>query len=51
MTWPAYLILALVTLVIKSVAEWRHEAEMKAAADLPPERPQAIAGGAVAAAR
>src|SRR5215203_3567516 len=33
-------LLALVTLVIKSVAEWRHEAEMKAAADLPPERPQ-----------
>jgi len=32
-------ILALVTLAIKSVAEWRHEAEMKAAADLPPERP------------
>ncbi len=39
-------ILALVTLAIKSVAEWRHEAEMKAAADLPPERPQAIAGAA-----
>ncbi|MES2412886.1 MAG: sulfate ABC transporter permease subunit CysW [Pseudomonadota bacterium] len=34
-------ILALVTLVIKSVAEWRHEAEMKAAADLPPEAPRA----------
>ena len=33
-------ILALVTLAIKSMAEWRHEAEMKAAADLPPERPQ-----------
>ena len=33
-------ILALVTLAIKSVAEWRHEAEMKAAAELPPERPQ-----------
>ena len=32
-------ILALVTLAIKSVAEWRHEAEMKAAATLPPERP------------
>ncbi len=32
-------ILALVTLVIKSVAEWRHEADMKAAAALPPERP------------
>jgi sulfate transport system permease protein len=36
-------ILALVTLAIKSVAEWRHEAEMKAAANLPPERPQALA--------
>ena len=34
-------ILALVTLVIKSVAEWRHAAEMKAAAALPPERPTA----------
>ncbi|MES2943585.1 MAG: sulfate ABC transporter permease subunit CysW [Pseudomonadota bacterium] len=34
-------ILALVTLVIKSVAEWRHEQDMKAAADLPPERPMA----------
>ncbi|MDP3708476.1 MAG: sulfate ABC transporter permease subunit CysW [Polaromonas sp.] len=33
-------ILALVTLAIKSVAEWRQEAEMKAAAALPPERPQ-----------
>ena len=32
-------ILALVTLVIKSVAEWRHAADMKAAAELPPERP------------
>ncbi len=35
-------ILALVTLVIKSVAEWRHEAEMKAAANLPPERPRPV---------
>ena len=34
-------ILALVTLVIKSVAEWRHELELKAAADLPPEQPRA----------
>src|SRR5207247_6475583 len=42
-------ILALVTLAIKSMAEWRHEAEMKAAADLPPERPQPRA--AVAASR
>jgi sulfate transport system permease protein len=32
-------ILALVTLAIKSVAEWRHEAELKAIAELPPERP------------
>ncbi|MEO6017417.1 MAG: sulfate ABC transporter permease subunit CysW, partial [Polaromonas sp.] len=32
-------ILALLTLVIKSVAGWRHEAEVKAAAQLPPERP------------
>ena len=31
-------LLALVTLVIKSVAEWRHEREVKAVADLPPER-------------
>jgi len=36
-------LLALVTLAIKSVAEWRHEAEMKAIAELPPERPQALA--------
>ena len=34
-------LLALVTLAIKSVAEWRHEREMKAAAEMPPERPQA----------
>ena len=34
-------LLALVTLVIKSVAEWKHEREMKAAAELPPERPVA----------
>jgi sulfate transport system permease protein len=33
-------ILALVTLVIKSVIEWRHEREMKAIAELPRERPQ-----------
>ncbi len=32
-------LLALVTLVIKSVVEWRHERELKATADLPPERP------------
>ena len=42
-------ILALVTLVIKSFAEWRHEAEMKAAADLPPEKPPADATAPVAA--
>ena len=34
-------LLALVTLVIKSVAEWRAEQESKALADLPPERPTA----------
>ncbi len=33
-------ILALVTLVIKSVSEWRIERELKAAAELPPERPR-----------
>jgi sulfate transport system permease protein len=32
-------LLALVTLVIKSVIEWLHEQELKAAADVPPERP------------
>ncbi|MBT0570210.1 sulfate ABC transporter permease subunit CysW [Curvibacter sp. CHRR-16] len=32
-------LLALVTLVIKSVAEWRFEREKQAAANLPPERP------------
>jgi len=30
-------LLALVTLVIKSVAEWQHEREMRAAAEMPPE--------------
>ncbi|MDP1565359.1 MAG: sulfate ABC transporter permease subunit CysW [Polaromonas sp.] len=34
-------LLALVTLLIKSVAEWRAEQEEKAAAALPPERPPA----------
>jgi len=34
-------LLALVTLVIKSMVEWRHERKMKALAELPPERPQA----------
>ena len=32
-------LLAVVTLIIKSVIEWRHEREMKALAELPPERP------------
>jgi sulfate/thiosulfate transport system permease protein len=32
-------LLALVTLVIKSVAEWRQESEMKALANSPPEQP------------
>ena len=36
-------ILALVTLLIKSVAEWRHELEIKAAAGLPPEQPRSAA--------
>jgi sulfate transport system permease protein len=36
-------LLALVTLVIKSVVEWRHERERQASADLPPERPQSEA--------
>ena len=36
-------LLALVTLVIKSVIEWRHEQVTKAAADTPPERPNASA--------
>jgi sulfate/thiosulfate transport system permease protein len=44
-------ILALVTLAIKSVAGWRHEAEMKAAAQLPPERPPSAAGLALATVR
>jgi sulfate/thiosulfate transport system permease protein len=37
-------LLALVTLVIKSVAEWQHEREMKAANELPPERPVGLEG-------
>ncbi len=32
-------LLALVTLAIKSVIEWRHEQDMKASANTPPERP------------
>ena len=35
-------ILALVTLAIKSFAEWKQEAELKAAAQLPPERPRPL---------
>jgi len=34
-------LLALVTLVIKSVVAWRHERDWRASADLPPENPQA----------
>jgi sulfate transport system permease protein len=34
-------LLALVTLVLKSVVEWRHAREMQATADLPPENPHA----------
>ncbi len=34
-------LLALVTLIIKSVVQWRHEREMNAAAQIAPERPQA----------
>jgi sulfate transport system permease protein len=34
-------LLALVTLVIKSVAEWRHEREMKTIGDLSPENTKA----------
>jgi sulfate transport system permease protein len=34
-------LLAVVTLAIKSTVEWRHARELKAAADLPPERPHA----------
>jgi sulfate transport system permease protein len=32
-------LLALVTLAIKSVVEWRHARELKATADLPQEMP------------
>ena len=34
-------LLALVTLAIKSTVEWRHARELKATADLPPEKPHA----------
>jgi sulfate transport system permease protein len=33
-------LLALVTLVIKTLVEWRHEAEMRTLADMPPEAPR-----------
>ena len=36
-------LLALVTLAIKSVVEWRHEREMNAAAEVAPERPASAA--------
>ncbi|HET8748464.1 MAG TPA: sulfate ABC transporter permease subunit CysW [Ramlibacter sp.] len=34
-------LLALVTLVVKSLAEWKQERDMKAASEIPPERPSA----------
>ena len=34
-------LLAIATLVIKTAVQWRHEREMRAAAELPPERPAA----------
>jgi sulfate transport system permease protein len=37
-------VLALVTLGIKSWVEWSHERELRLAAELPPERPSAVAG-------
>jgi len=37
-------LLAVVTLVIKSAAEWKQERDMKAAGALPPERPLALEG-------
>jgi sulfate transport system permease protein len=39
-------LLALVTLIIKSVVEWQFERDQKAAAELPPERPLDVAAGA-----
>ena len=39
-------LLALVTLVIKSVAEWKHERLMKAAAEMPPEAPTSLMASA-----
>jgi len=37
-------LLALVTLGIKTWVEWSHERELRVAAELPPERPSAVAG-------
>ena len=37
--WVASVGLALVTLVIKTMAEWKHEQQLKDAASLPPEQP------------
>src|SRR5690349_17289052 len=34
-------LLALVTLAVKSIAEWKQERDMKAASEMPPERPTA----------
>ena len=42
--------LALVTLLIKSVVEWQHARQLKALADLPPERPPSISPSAATAA-
>jgi sulfate transport system permease protein len=36
-------LLALVTLAVKSIAEWKQERDMKAASEMPPERPAAPA--------
>ena len=42
--------LALVTLLIKSGVEWQHARQLKALADLPPERPPSIPQAAASAA-
>jgi sulfate/thiosulfate transport system permease protein len=44
-------LLALVTLVIKSVAEWRMEHEMKSLRELPPEQPSVLVSPRPAASR
>ena len=41
-------LLALVTLLIKSVVEWRHEKEMRDAEAQPPEAPSPATQGAIA---